>query len=80
MSKQHAVYFLGRVNQMELVSLEKFTQKGAPAIRFEHVSFTYRSAAPERVDPRELRAPEQPQFRAQRPASQAGPIAETPRA
>ena len=37
-----------------LVSLEKFTQKGAPAIRFEHVSFTYRSAAPERVDPREL--------------------------
>ncbi len=37
-----------------LMPLAEATREGAPAIRFEHVGFTYRSAAPARVDPREL--------------------------
>lgn len=37
-----------------LVALEAAKLPGAPAIHFENVSFTYRSAAPDRVDAREL--------------------------
>lgn len=37
-----------------LVSLDASAREGAPAITFDDVSFTYRSAAPARVDAREL--------------------------
>lgn len=37
-----------------IVPLARATVEGAPAIRFDRVSFTYRSAAPERIDAREL--------------------------
>lgn len=38
----------------KLLPLAEAATAGSPAIRFEGVSFTYRSAAPERIDPREL--------------------------
>lgn len=37
-----------------LVPLAEATREGAPAIRFDNVSFTYRSATPARVDVRDL--------------------------
>ena len=37
-----------------IAPLAEVAREGAPAISFDHVSFTYRSAAPARVDAREL--------------------------
>lgn len=37
-----------------LLPLSEAAREGTPAIAFENVGFTYRSAAPERIDPREL--------------------------
>lgn len=38
----------------ELIPLERAARADSPALSFANVSFVYRSAAPERVDPREL--------------------------
>lgn len=37
-----------------IAPLEEVSQTQAPAISFDRVSFTYRSAAPQRIDPRDL--------------------------